>query len=237
VIFMTEAMIIRKALQSFPEQTIIKAANLYEEKFRETVNELNYYKVLERLVEQQELAKLTNGLFYIPKKTKYGLLPMSDELIVSSLIGKNTEGMEIGYGLYNKLGLSTQIPKSRVFLSNKMDNFQRTIHQLRFYRHDLLFTPQAKSMIEFLEVLQNFKNIQDINLSIFQKFVLSSVQHYDDQTLKIILSVRKYKKSTLAFLHELLQAFQVKNDVNQLLSPLSKYQIPDWKTSNESSSK
>ena len=81
-------------------------------------------------------------------------------------------------------------------------------------------------MIHSLEVLQNYYNIQDINNLSFRKFTKKIADCYDEEIFKKVISAISYKKSTIAFLREILNFYDVKNNLNIYLSSLSEYKYP-----------
>lgn len=90
-------------------------------------------------------------------------------------------------------------------------------------------TPETIPIIETLEILQNYKSIEDVNNTALAAYMKEfAIEHSDEATI-YVLKNRKYKKSTIAFLESFLNHFQVKNSLNQFLSSLSSYNIPDMK--------
>ena len=73
------------------------------------------------------------------------------------------------------------------------------------------------------EVLQNFDKIQDINYRSFYKYVSEFALEYNEKIVNYVISKMGYKKSTIAFLRNILNYFKVKNSLNQYLSDVSKY--------------
>ena len=55
---------------------------------------------------------------------------------------------------------------------------------------------------------------------------------YNEKTFENVISKIKYKKSTLAFLEQILNHFSIKNNIKKQLSTLSKYKIPVWRISS-----
>lgn len=88
-------------------------------------------------------------------------------------------------------------------------------------------TPETIPIIETLEILQNYKSIEDINDTALAAYMKDFARHYADEATVYVLKNRKYKKSTIAFLESFLNYFKVENTLNQFLSSLSSYAIPD----------
>ena len=87
---------------------------------------------------------------------------------------------------------------------------------------------KVKSMIEVLDVLENFYFIEDLNLVNFKFFIKNVIYDFREDVFdEIIKEINiKVKKSTIAFYHELLNFFSVKNKLDKYLSRVSRYKIP-----------
>lgn len=69
-------------------------------------------KMLNRMAKKGIIVKVSKGRFYKPKQTIFGILPPKQEEIVKDLLEKDNEiiGYITGYAIFNKLGLTTQVP-------------------------------------------------------------------------------------------------------------------------------
>ena len=92
-------------LAGYKENELIFSRKLYREKLSGVVTEAAYYKALERMCKSGELIRTANGIYHLPKKSKYGIVPLSENEIVRAFT-ENGKGTIIGYSLYNKLGLT-----------------------------------------------------------------------------------------------------------------------------------
>lgn len=215
--------IIKKELSFFYENKIIFASELYKEKlFKKNVSEASFYKLLERMYQNNEIAKISKGIYYFPKKTKFGEIPISDNDIISIFV-KNNEGMVVGYDLFNKLELTTQISKKYLIYSSNVVNKIKNIRNIEIKNVKIEFSKKNIRVIEMFEVLQNFDKIQDINYRSFYKYVSEFALEYNEKIVNYVISKMGYKKSTIAFLRNILNYFKVKNSLNQYLSDVSKY--------------
>jgi hypothetical protein len=80
------------------ENELIFARKLYREKLSGVVTEAAYYKALERMCKSGELIRTANGICHLPKKSKYGIVPLSENEIVRAFT-ENGKGTIIGYSL------------------------------------------------------------------------------------------------------------------------------------------
>lgn len=69
-------------------------------------------KILNRLVAEGIIAKISKGRFYKPKKSVFGMLKPKLEEVVKDFLEKDGEviGYMTGYLAFNRLGLTTQVP-------------------------------------------------------------------------------------------------------------------------------
>lgn len=220
--------VVRDVLAEFKENELIIASKLYREKLVNRISEAAYYKTLQRMCESGELVKIAKGTYHLPKVSKYGIVPPSEQEIISAFT-ENETGTVIGYALYNSLNLTTQISKSVTVMSSALEGFSKTIRNVVVHRVDIDYTESVINMIHCLEVLQNFDRIQDINYSVFIKYIEEFSKTYTDRTFEEVFSNVSYKKSTISFLREILNYYKVDNDLDKHLSSLSNYKHPSVK--------
>jgi predicted transcriptional regulator of viral defense system len=69
-------------------------------------------KVLSNMVTVGQIRRLCKGRFYKPQKSKFGELPPDTYQTVKDLLEKNGKiiGYLTGYSIFNKFGLTTQVP-------------------------------------------------------------------------------------------------------------------------------
>lgn len=217
--------IVKNAVLEFNENELILASKLYKEKLSEYVSEAAFYKTLQRMCESGELVKIAKGTYHLPKFSKYGIVPPSEKEIVSAFI-ENKTGTIIGYSLYNSLNLTTQIPKTVVVVSSSIDSFTKSIRNVTVHQMSLEFSEEIQNMVHALDVLQNFNSIQDINYTAFLNYTEELASRFNADAFEKIISVKSYKKSTISFLHEILNFYNVQNNLSKYLSTLSDYKHP-----------
>ena len=217
--------VIRNTLLNFKENELILASKLYKKELYNQVTEASFYKTLERMCKSKELVKISKGTYYLPKISKYGIVPPTDKEIISEFT-KNGTGIIVGYSLYNTLNLTTQVAKTIEVMSSTLESFTKTIRNIIIYQVQIDYNENVKNMIQALEVLQNYYNIQDINNLSFKRYTKKIAEQYNEETFKKVISTINYKKSTIAFLREILNYYDVKNNLNMYLSTLSDYKFP-----------
>lgn len=217
--------VVRNALAEFEENELIIASKLYKEKLFDQISEAAYYKTLQRMCESGELIKIAKGTYHLPKVGKYGIVPPSEKEIIEAFT-ENETGTVVGYSLYNVLNLTTQISKTITVMSSAIEGLTKSIRNVVVYQMPLKFSKEITSMIQGLEVLQNFNTIQDINYSVFIKYTEELASSFNTNAFEEIISAKAYKKSTISFLHEILNHYSVSNNLNEYLSTLSEYKHP-----------
>ena len=218
------AKYIETVIEQQPENKILEANSLYLRSFR-TIPEMTYYKTLERMSKRGTLVRLTKGLYYRPKKSRFGTIPITEKEIISHYTN-NQKGIVIGYRLYNQKGLTTQISKRIEILSSTLPEHKKHINNVCITNSSIALTQETIPVIETLEILQNYKSIEDISKPVLAAYMKEFASGYSDTIAVFVLKNRKYKKSTIAFLESFLNFFKVENTLNQFLSTLSSYTIP-----------
>ena len=216
---------IRNALAHYRENELILASKLYRMELYDQISEAAFYKALERMCKSGELVKIAKGTYHLPKVSKYGIVPPSEKEIISAFT-ENGTGTVVGYSLYNALNLTTQISKSVDVMSSALESLTKTIRNITVHQVQIDYSENIKNMIHSLEVLQNYYSIQDINNSAFVAFTRELSDRYNEETFKVVISTISYKKSTIAFLQEILNFYGKENSLNMYLSSLSEYKYP-----------
>ena len=134
---------------------------------------------------------------------------------------------------FARFSLASEISKTVTVLSSALDGLTKTVRNVYIEQMPIDFSNETEKMIHGLDVLQNFSTIQDINYSAFIKFSKELAAVFDMETFEKIISVKNYKKSTISFLREILDFYNVKNDLNKYLSALSEYKHPKMKEISE----
>lgn len=217
--------VVKNALAEFKENELIVASKLYREKLFGQIGEAAYYKTLQRMCESGELVKIAKGTYHLPKVSKYGIVPPSEKEIISAFT-ENETGTVVGYSLYNALNLTTQISKTITVMSSALEGLTKSIRNVVVHQVPLEFSREITNMVHGLEVLQNFSTIQDINYSAFLAYTEQLAQSFNAEAFREVIAIKPYKKSTISFMREILNYYQVENDLDVYLSTLSEYKHP-----------
>ena len=211
--------------QAVPENTLIMAGKLYREKFSEQMSEAAFTQAISRLSRSGEIERISKGIYCMPKKTRFGTILPSDQEIVD-LFTKQNNGVIVGYGLYNSLGVTTQVSKRLTAYSSLVDEQLKQIGNVVVQKYVLNYTSEAKAVIRMMELLQHYKEIQDIDYSAFLRNAEALSKQYTEGAFEVVQRVIGYPKRTVAFLREALNYYHVPNSLSKHLSALSNYRIP-----------
>ena len=101
-----------------------------------------------------------------------------------------------------------------------------TVSNVKVSRLDLNFDATICNAIATLEILQNYRNIEDINHRQMAEYMRKFALNYSEDAIQTVLRHRKYKKATIAFLAAFLGYWNTKHTLQQYLSRLSAYAVP-----------
>ena len=220
----SQAKAIEELISRQPENKILTANQVYSQ-LPESFSEQAFYQTLTRLTQRGELCHLTKGLYYRPRRSRFGVVPLGEQNIIDHYT-ENGQGMVIGYRLYHHHGLTTQISKNVELLSNVLQENKKTVGNAKVSKLDLYFDDTICNAIATLEILQNYRNIEDINRQQMAEYMKKFALNYSEEAILTVLRHRRYKKSTIAFLAAFLGFWNTKHTLQQYLSRLSAYAIP-----------
>lgn len=226
VIFLNYQLEVRRKIEEYPVRELIVGNKFLKENLP-GVPEINYYKTLGRMVEKGQLEKVAKGVYCRPKVTKFGKVSVGEENILNYYIGKeNYTGVVIGYRLYNKYGITTQVSKTVKVYSNILEEKRKIVKNIEINKINMTIDLKTKRAIEQLEILENRDQIEDIDKNNFRQFLKSVAEEYSDEAFIKVLRNVKYKKRTIAYLEKILNSRGVENTLSQFLNKTSKYKIP-----------
>ncbi len=215
---------IEKQVREWPKGLPIIASRMYENK-AQGIPQITFYKTLERLTKRGKLVRIGKGLYSPVKETRFGKVALSENEIVEFLISEHA-GVVVGYPLYTRLGLTTQVGKTIEVLSSQFKEIQRSIGRIRVFGIREPLSEQTIKHIEALEVLEAYYEIEDLNKKTFSAYTKQIAAFYEESACEYALLTRKYKKKTIAFLRMILNHYGVANTLGKHLSPLTKYDLP-----------
>lgn len=189
-------------------------------------------KSIERLIKKEIIRRISPGVFFKPKQTVFGeLLPNNEEILKPYLFNNGKRIAYItGTFLYNKLGLTTQIPQVIKIASREKE--------IKINKSNIKAIP-AKSYVdvtnknfqylEILDAIKDFKKIPDLNSENGIKVLSNIIKNLKrSEVEKIVKYSLKYPPRTRALLSAILEANNIKDNLDKLkksLNPLSEYSL------------
>ena len=128
---------IETIIKEYPENALIFASRIYQEKLSEEMTDVAYYQMLSRMCKDGAIARIAKGIYCRPKVSKFGTIPPSEQEIIRSFT-ENEQGVVVGYTLYNALKLTSQVPKRVVAYSSLLEEqlYGAGLRLLRFLIFD-----------------------------------------------------------------------------------------------------
>lgn len=227
---------IEKFIKEYPENELFFSNTLYQVNLSKEMNEAAYYQMLSRMCKEGGITRIAKGIYCRPKVTKFGTIPPSEKEIVRSFT-ENNKGVVVGYSWYNVSKLTTQIPKSIFAYSSLLKEQHRQIGNVILHQCNMDFSPEVCSVVRILDVLQHYREIQELNIERFYYICSEFAERYDDVTANYVLTNLHYPKCTIAFLRKVLDYHGRPHTLDQYLSSLSDYKIPRMEAIYEASRK
>ena len=188
-------------------------------------------KTMSRLVAAKKIAKVGKGQFYIPRQGVFGPVPVGDAERLKTLMYK--DGYQVGYvtgaALFNKLGLSTQQPKT-IEVASMASRQKKNFGSIRV-RLVAATAPVQDNvpLLELLDALKSCKKISDASVDDVLLLLgkkLKSLEMTDIEKIQK-LAIDYYPASTNAVLGTLLSRNQqcILPELRNSLNPTSRYKL------------
>ena len=166
-------------------------------------------RTVSRCVDEQRLKRLSKGRFYTPKQGVLGPMTVSDDELLRDVLFRRGKrcGYITGPALYNRLGLTTQIPKTVMVAAN------RTAQIKDFGTIRIKYTPRRAPisesnvpLLEILDVLRDAKKIPDAKVDKVVNVIAGRIGDLAPSELNKLqkLAVEYYNASTRAVLGAIL---------------------------------
>ncbi len=187
-------------------------------------------KAIERLIKKGIIKRVSPGQFFKPKKTVFGEILPNEEEILKPYLFKN--GKRIGYitgtYLYNKLGLTTQIPQTIKIASREKEiKVNKANLKIKPAKSYIDVTNKNFQYLEILDVIKDFSKIPDLDTKSGIKVLLNLLQKLNKEEVERLIKYSlKYPPRTRALLGALLEQNGQKDNLEKLqesLNPLTEY--------------
>lgn len=184
---------------------------------------------LGRLAQEGEIERLSPGVYYKPKQTRFGVVgPSMEERFRDLLYDGNTP---IGYltGLYafNLFGLTTQHSSILEIGTNfPKRNTKRGIYAIRFVLQKNQICQDNIDMLRLLDCLKWIKKIPDTTVDKSYTLLKKKVSEYEKEDHKQLVELSlNYTPLTRALLGSMLTDESLVATLHQALNPLTRFRI------------
>ncbi len=189
-------------------------------------------KTIERLIKKGLIKRISTGVFYKPKQSIFGELKPDEEKIITPYLFNNEKRIAYitGLLLYNKMGLTTQIPKEISIASSKKRIYiSKGNIKANAVRSYVEVTDKNYKFLELLDAIKDFKKIPDLDkksgITILTNKILELNKKLKKELIEIAL---EYPPRVRAFLGALLENIDKNINTKSLdesLNPLSEYKL------------
>ncbi len=189
-------------------------------------------KAMSRLVKSGQIRRFSKGVFYRPKQGMLGeVRPADDEKIRLYLYeGERRVGYITGLGLYNRMGLTTQLPKTVTIATEKARQKKNLGNiDLKLIPSKAPVSAQNKAYLEILDALSDIKNIPDSQPSEILTLLSQKLDCLDDASIGTLVQLAKvhYPPATKALLGLILDSKEdrISRVLAEDLNPTTYYRI------------
>jgi hypothetical protein len=220
---------IRKTIESIPESQPFGYADLGIE----PANFVTAAKALERLQKKGTIKKVSKGMFYKPKMTRYGPLGPDYNTILNNFLFKN--GKRVGYitggELYNQLNLTNQ----NYFRTKVATNISRKKIETGWLKTSTVksyteITDENYQLLGILDALKDIKNISDTSTTQVIKILAGKLTKFNQKDIEILIKLSfSYPPRVRALLGSIIEenftTIVDLSDLKNTLNPSTVYKL------------
>ena len=162
-----------------------------------------------RRVADAQLTRLSKGRFYIPKKGVLGEIGVSDGALLRDLLFRKGKrcGYITGAALYNRLGLTSQMPKTLEIAADRAPQTKDfgTI-RIKYVPRQTPITEANVPLLEILDVLRDAKKVPDASTEDVIKMMRNQIVELETDKIQKMqnLAIGFYNAATRAVLGMIL---------------------------------
>jgi hypothetical protein len=172
-----------------------------------------------------QIRRLCKGRFYKPQMSKFGELPPDTFQTVKDLLEKSGKitGYPTGYSIFNKFGLTTQVPVMlQIAVSKEKKPITRGNYRISFIIQQNTITKSNIPVLQLLDCLRFFKNIPDaMPDEICRRLLVLFKQLTPEQINTTKRLAIKYPPSSIALLGAIIETSNENEDTTVLYKALN----------------
>lgn len=181
--------------------------------YKDFITEVNkkeaIIKNLNRMAKSGRINKLSKGKYYKPESNVFGSLLPDQAQVVKDLLEKDGKliGYVTGYGIYNRLGLTTQVSNTiQIGRNEPRPAFKRGNYMIAFVKQKNAITKESIPLLQFLDAVRNIKKIPGTDIISACKRLLTIVKDLSgNDIVDMVRLAQKYPPATRALLGALLE--------------------------------
>ena len=202
-------------------------------------------KAISRMLKDNRLKKLSKGKFYVPAEGIVGPRKPSDNEIIRTNLYKNGKlrGYVTGLSLYNKLGLTTQVPRT-ITISRDGSRQKKGFGTIAIKNIKSRCPIEQKNikLLQYLDVLKDIKKIPDADVNESLKLIADYIMDLSENEKKLLaaLALKYYSPQVKALMGLVLSRIGLTTDASRLkitLNPTTAYKLGldplKWPMANE----
>jgi predicted transcriptional regulator of viral defense system len=194
--------------------------------------EITLAKALSRLTSKGIIERLAKGKYYKPRNTIFGKLKPEENEIIKSLTykGEQLTGYLTGIALYNRLGLTTQVPNILTVATNNILPTKKVNgYTVKYSKRNVEISEDTVYLLQLLDALKDIRKIPDAYVDQSFTILLERIKELNPSQQKNLLELaRKYNPATRALTGALFEEYISGTKVANLkesLNGLSQYTI------------
>ncbi len=195
-------------------------------------------KKLERLLRKGRIKRIRNGLFYVPKQTPFGELGPDDDALLETALFRR--GQRIAYVtgtyLYNKWGLTTQIP-DKIRIASRERVISGSIGRLKLKPAKCYaeVTDENYPMLQLLDAIKDLPKIPDMDTDSGLKIIGDRLIELSGASIAMLKGLAlSYPPRARAVTGAILENIgQDADDLRASLNPLSAFSLGQLDLSNK----
>ncbi len=187
---------------------------------------------LSRMAAKGQIVKVGKGRYYKPRQTMFGALPPSREEMIKDLLVKDGKpvGYITGYAVWDKMGLTTQVPSVIEIGSQiRKNKTRRGAYSIRFVLQPNDITCVNIPLLQILDAVKSVKSIPDTTIDDSVSRFSTIFNDLSDKDVALLTTLSlKYSPQTRALVGALLeprlseaQATKLRNSLN----PMTVYKL------------
>lgn len=162
---------------------------------------------IKQLVRNMDLNKISNGIYYCPRESKFGQVPPEEGLLLKAIL-KGDDFLQISLNNYNALGLGlTQLYNLRLVYNHKLNGTKIYGKRKFCFIKGRKFPKKIDEYFLIVDLINNIKMLAE-NENELKAKVLKKISTMDSK--KMLVAANKYGfETTKTFFRQALEEYYV----------------------------